>query len=168
MTPSKACSKLQSSLIIFCVTYFYLGDQTFAQDRGIYFSSPSKNIFCVFYPEQLSDSRYRTPYVDAYIRCDILQFNPTLKNVPRQSQEDINIFGRCTVSQMKAFIIEDQAMYAKSYCPTDVPAPEQFVLEYGKNFSRGGLMCNSQMNGMTCQNSQGHGFFLSRNLQKLF
>src|SRR5207247_6526435 len=36
------------------------------------------------------------------------------------------------------------------------------VLGYGKTWSGGGLRCTSAFTGLTCNNTSGHGFFLSR------
>ena len=141
---------------------------SFAQPL-FFFSSPTKNINCIYEPAQQPNPPYTKVSADAYIRCDIMQFSPTLKSVPQQSKEDIEIFGKCTLSQMKAFIIQEKGVQTKTYCPTDVPISDgQFVLDYGKSFRRGALTCVSQMNGMTCENGLGRGFFLSRSSQRLF
>ena len=135
----------------------------------IFFSSPTKNINCMYEPTQPPNPPYTKVSSDAYVRCDIMQFNPTLKSVPQQSKEEIEIFGKCTIAQMKAFIIQEKGVQTKTYCPTDVPISDgQFILDYEKNFTRGGLTCISQINGMTCQNGLGRGFFLSRSSQRLF
>jgi len=141
---------------------------SFAQPL-FFFSSPTKNINCMYAPTQPRNPPYTKVPVDAYVRCDIMQFTPTLKFAPQQSKEDVEIFGKCTLAQMKAFMIQEKGVQTKTYCPTDVPISDgQFVLDYGKSFTRGGLTCVSQMYGMTCQNELGRGFFLSRSSQRLF
>ena len=140
----------------------------FAQQL-FFFSSPTKNINCMYAPTQPPNPPYTKVSAEAYIRCDIMQFTSTLKSAPQQSKEDVEIFGKCTLAKMKAFIIQEKGVETKTYCPTDVPISDgQFVLDYGKSFTRGGLKCVSQMNGMTCQNELGRGFFLSRSSQRLF
>ena len=135
----------------------------------VFFSSPTKNINCIYESAQPPNPPYTKVSAEAYVRCDIMQFTPTLKSVPQQSKEDIEIFGKCTLGQMKAFMIQEKGVQTKTYCPTDVPISDgQFVLDYGKSFTRGGLTCVSQMNGMTCKNGLGRGFFLSRSSQRLF
>lgn len=43
------------------------------------------------------------------------------------------------------------------------------VLAYGKNWKVGGLKCTAQTQAMTCQNTFGHGFFISKTQKyKLF
>ncbi|MFL5963092.1 MAG: DUF6636 domain-containing protein [Gaiellaceae bacterium] len=46
---------------------------------------------------------------------------------------------------------------------TDVP-----VLGYGRAVSRFGVRCVSRRSGLTCTNTAGHGFFLSRDSQRMF
>jgi hypothetical protein len=163
MTDTRTQTVLSASLFLLLSQV-----SSFAQQL-VFFGSPTKNINCMYMPTQPPNPPYTKVSADAYIRCDIMQFTPTLKSVPQQSKEDIEIFGKCTVAKMKAFIIQEKGVQTKSYCPTDVPISEgQFVLDYAKSFTRGGLTCVSQMNGMTCQNELGHGFFLSRSLQRLF
>ena len=154
----------------FVASFFLLSSQIpSAAQQLIFFSSPTKNINCMYEPAQAPNPPYTKVSSDAYVRCDVMKFTPTLKSVPQQSKEDIEIFGKCTVAKMKAFIIQEKGVQTKSYCPTDVPISEgQFVLDYAKSFTRGGLTCISQMNGMTCENSLGRGFFLSRSSQRLF
>ena len=45
---------------------------------------------------------------------------------------------------------------------------EMSVLAYGKTIKGKGWQCTSAKTGMTCKNSQGHGFTLRRNKQTLF
>jgi len=126
-----------------------------------FFSAPSKNINCV-YDRNSASGR-------PYIRCDIGQFTPSLKLVPQQTQEEIEIFGRCTPAKMRAFVIEENARAASAFCPSDAPISEgQSVLGYGSKWQNGGFTCLSETSGMTCQNNLGHGFMLSRAVQKVF
>ena len=46
--------------------------------------------------------------------------------------------------------------------------PGSRVLAYGHQFSRGGLTCVSRFSGLTCTNTAGHGFFLSRDSWRVF
>jgi hypothetical protein len=46
---------------------------------------------------------------------------------------------------------------------TEVP-----VLSYGHAVSRSGMRCVSRRSGLTCINTAGHGFFLSRESQRMF
>jgi len=127
-----------------------------------FFSAPSKNINCVYDSGSPATGK-------ASLRCDLGQFTPSLKTVPPQSKEDIEIFGRCTLPKMRAFVIEKDARATATYCPTDAPiSAEQTILGYGSRIERGGFSCASETSGMTCQNNLGHGFSLSRNLQRVF
>jgi hypothetical protein len=46
---------------------------------------------------------------------------------------------------------------------TEVP-----VLAYGRSWSFEAFQCHSQRNGLTCHNRSRHGFFLSRQSQRIF
>ena len=52
--------------------------------------------------------------------------------------------------------------------PFDALLEVSEVLDYGGSLSYGGIACLSAKSGITCQNAEGHGFFLSRKQQKLF
>jgi hypothetical protein len=47
----------------------------------------------------------------------------------------------------------------------DADAP---ILHYGRKRSFGGITCTSRRTGMTCKNSAGHGFEVSREHRKVF
>ena len=42
------------------------------------------------------------------------------------------------------------------------------VLAYGRSWRRYGITCTSRSIGLTCRNQVGHGFFLSRERQRIF
>jgi len=42
------------------------------------------------------------------------------------------------------------------------------ALAYGRSWSRLGISCSSRFHGLTCRNRSGHGFFLSRERQRIF
>ena len=46
---------------------------------------------------------------------------------------------------------------------TEVP-----VLGYGRSWTRSGIRCVSKASGLTCTNAAGHGFALSRDVQRRF
>ena len=46
---------------------------------------------------------------------------------------------------------------------TEVP-----VLAYGRSWSSEGFRCRSRRSGLTCRNQSGHGFFLSKQAQRIF
>lgn len=47
-------------------------------------------------------------------------------------------------------------------------ATETPVLAYGRSWSYEGFRCQSRRVGLTCRNRAGHGFFLSRQSQRIF
>ncbi|MGZ8739995.1 MAG: DUF6636 domain-containing protein [Gaiellaceae bacterium] len=42
------------------------------------------------------------------------------------------------------------------------------VLRYGRSWTWHGIRCTSRRTGLTCKNPSGHGFVLSRQLQRVF
>jgi len=52
----------------------------------------------------------------------------------------------------------DETNYLDNYQPSDYIT----ILNYGSNWNEGGFKCVSQKIGLTCTNSNGIGFFLSR------
>lgn len=42
------------------------------------------------------------------------------------------------------------------------------ALAYGRSWRRLGISCSSRSDGLTCRNRSGHGFFLSRERQRIF
>jgi hypothetical protein len=52
---------------------------------------------------------------------------------------------------------------------TDTSAEGDYhVLAYGETWNHEGFRCGSRMTGVTCTNEDGHGFFLSRDTQRIF
>lgn len=127
----------------------------------MFFSSPSRNINCAYSTNTMDNGI-------PSIRCDINQFKPTNNVTPPQSREEIEAIGRCTPARMSAFYIGHNGK-ASMFCPTDTTmGGRPMIIEYGNVWQKSGFVCKSEQNGMTCKNNIGHGFFLSRNLQKLF
>jgi hypothetical protein len=48
------------------------------------------------------------------------------------------------------------------------PATDYPKLAYGRSYSWRGIRCTSAATGLTCRNPSGHGFFLSRQRQRVF
>jgi hypothetical protein len=120
------------------------------------FKSPTGNINCIY-----SDYDKKPE-----VRCDIMQFTPSFKTVPPGTSNEVIT---CTPAKLRGFTISPDDAEGKAFCPTDAAIDgDQTVLAYGQTFKRGGLICTSEMSGMTCMNAAGHGFSLSRASQKVF
>ena len=61
----------------------------------------------------------------------------------------------------------DILLFIGGYNGEDVPRSKRPVLAYGDVFEKRGFRCKSRDTGLTCRR-EGHGFFLSRERQKLF
>jgi len=61
----------------------------------------------------------------------------------------------------------DLLLYIGGYTDDDTPRAPRPVLAYGERFERRGYTCTSRRTGLTCKRGA-HGFFLSRERQRLF
>jgi hypothetical protein len=120
------------------------------------FQTPSKNIFCVYFPDT--------------IRCDIGGFTPTTFGpFPENNDKGyVEIFGRCEPIHANAFSVSVENTRATNGCPSDSAANLGPILNYGTQWNAKGLTCLIETKGVTCTNKFNHGFFLSRNKQELF
>ena len=110
------------------------------------FRTPSKNIYCMY------DS------TSAWLRCDIASGLRPRPPKPSSCQFDWG-----------GTVEMNRSGRSRPGCVSDsVFAPNARVLRYGQTWSRGGLSCTSRTTGLTCRNSSGHGWFLSRARSRLF
>jgi hypothetical protein len=108
------------------------------------FQTPTRNIVCGGY----SGSQ------PSWLRCDI---NSGLKPKPSRPKGCEFDFGGTLALSAKGS--------TKIGCVSDVVLPDPTkapVLAYGKTWRYGPFTCKSAKTGLTCRNSKGHGFFLSR------
>jgi hypothetical protein len=93
----------------------------------------------------------------ASLRCEIVSGLRPLPPKPRRCDGD---WGRAVGMAPTGS--------ASRYCITDtVMNPGAPVLAYGRTWSRGGFVCRSRTDGLTCTNRSGHGWFLSRARSRL-
>lgn len=107
------------------------------------FKTPTGNIRCgVFTPGQYSES---------LLRCDIRTgLKPKVKR-PKSCQYD---FGSTLELGAGGGV--------KIGCVSDAVGQAKKVLGYGQTFRKAPFTCKSTRAGLTCKNSTGHGFFLSK------
>lgn len=109
------------------------------------FRSPSGNIHCV----------YDTPGV---VECQIPE--PERPARPRPSDCELDWGGRFSLSRTGR---------AEMLCYSDTIVDHNHpVLPYGETLRGDGWQCTSRTTGITCTNSQNHGFEISRRRQRLF
>lgn len=115
------------------------------------FKLPSNNIHC-----QFDDG---APGATGYLRCDVRQIVGVVPPRPRE----------CELSWGHAFAILEKAQSGERICYGDTIVDDKLVtLTYGNTWRRNGYTCNAQESGLTCTNVQGHGFWLTKNSQRLF
>ena len=113
--------------------------------------TPSHNIYCMASPAMEGQP-------NPVMRCDIQQMSTRMPPPPPN----------CPLSWGDAFFLEPTGP-GQLMCHGDTVAnPSYPILDYGKTWSIYGFTCQSQTTGMTCTNSQGHGFAISREAQNLF
>ena len=113
------------------------------------FRTPSGNISCAY------ASGLGSP---AFLRCDIRShLHPAPK--PRRCVEGVygESVGMSRTSRAAVLCISDT-----------VVSPGARVLAYGASWSRSGFRCVSRATGLTCTNTRGHGWFLSRESWRVY
>ncbi|MGZ4359439.1 MAG: DUF6636 domain-containing protein [Gaiellaceae bacterium] len=124
-----------------------VGSAASRSDEVIQFSTPSKNIGCVY--AHFSD-------LPGNLRCDIRSGLKPKPIKPRGCDLDwgdslsINRTGR---------------VHVVCHGDTALGGPP---LAYGRTWRHNGFSCVSATSGLTCRNLSGHGFFLSRERARIF
>lgn len=119
-----------------------------AAQEFVSFRSPTGNIHCLMF----------TDGDQSGVRCDLRELVPSYPLRPAW----------CEFDWGPAFEVL-AAGPGRPLCVSDsVLNPSAPVLDYGRSLARWGVSCTSQRTGMTCTNGQGHGFTVSRRVQRVF
>jgi hypothetical protein len=137
------------------------GDRTPTAGKSGYFKTPSTNIVCGY--AIYTGSRATKSYVGCRIKS---RLKPQPPGTPPGCWSTGDFFLRAT----------GRTTTGRTICPGDdegdagvfVFESRARVLAYGKTWSGGGLRCASAATGLTCRNTRGHGFFLSRERWRTF
>jgi hypothetical protein len=111
------------------------------------FQSPSGNIHCLMING-----------VDVGVRCDMAELTPSFTKRPPDCEADWG----------SAFWIGSKGPGVLACVSDTVINPSAPVLGYGSTLSFASMTCTSERTGVTCTNTAGHGFRLSRAVQELF
>lgn len=117
-----------------------------AMAQDVSFRTPTGNIYCMI---------FNGSYVGA--RCDLLQVVPAYE---RPSD--------CDLDWGFAFEVGAKGPGAPICAGDSVRVPGARVLDYGHSITAAGITCTSRRIGLTCLNSQGHGFTVARAGQSAF
>ena len=134
--------RIRTALLVACALLAV--GATAAAARSTFFHTPSGQIYCVYHtgPTLLRcDTGYRTRFSG--------------KKTCRHGD-----YGQ-------AFGMSPQGR-ARALCVSDSTHAGRRVLRYGMKRHFGPFTCTSRRTGLTCSNKSGHGWFLSRESQKLF
>jgi hypothetical protein len=116
------------------------------------FRTPSGNIGCVY------SAGLGPGTVAPTVRCDI---RSRLRPEPARPKS-------CRLDYGDSIEVSRHGR-ASLVCHGDTAIdPQSRVIAYGRTFRRGGITCTSETRGLTCSNSSGHGFFLSRQRWRIF
>lgn len=115
------------------------------------FETPSHHIRC------LSFSRKGHPH-ERGIRCDLGDATNAPPPKPKSCEFDFGF----------SFGIRALDHHGHRLCVSDAVDLTQNVLHYGGRWHRVGVTCRSRTTGLTCRNHAGHGFFVSRDSQRVF
>jgi hypothetical protein len=119
-------------------------------DQYIPFHTPSKNIYCA-----AVEADYGT-----LVDCEVVSMSNTKPLQPKPSDCEQDWGSRFQVSAEGP---------AEMGCAGDtLRDPAGKVLKYGQSFKFATITCQATTKGLTCQNTEGHGFFLSKSKQRLF
>lgn len=111
------------------------------------FHSPSGNIQCA-----ISTGDY------ASARCDMSVLTPSFTKPPADCEQDWG----------SSFAVDAGGRGYLACVGDSVADPGGLELGYGKSISLDGFTCKSEKSGVTCSNSSGHGFAISKAKQRLF
>jgi hypothetical protein len=93
------------------------------------------------------------------LRCDIQQMTSKPPPAPKD----------CPLSWGDAFTVAQGGNMGVRICRGDTTKDDELpVAAYGTEWNQSGFLCKPAISGLTCTNSKGHGFMLSRSEQKLF
>lgn len=140
-----------SSMALVVLLLFAEPHRTKAQDpEG--FQTPSHNIYCLV----------EGPFADGEVpdlRCELAEI--ASRTPPRPA--------RCEGDWGLGFDVTQNGAVGQRICISDtIKNPSYPILPYGREWTGSGFTCRSETTGLTCSNSEGHGFRLSRGVQRLF
>jgi hypothetical protein len=117
-----------------------------------YFETPSHNIACGWFADDSKPSR-------TYLRCEIRSLLSPMPKRPASCEVDWG-YGMSIANIGGASVL----------CAGDTIRRQgsRSVLAYGATWRRRGFVCTSAFAGLTCRNTAGHGFFLSRERWRRF
>jgi Bacterial SH3 domain len=119
------------------------------------FKSPSGNIHCQAFAGRGTEGGSSKNL----LRCDVLQMS---SNPPPRPPD-------CESDWGQAFEIRQGDRLGQRICYSGTVHDEKLLtLSYGETWERLGFKCKSDAAGVTCTNSAGHGFELSRSVQRVF
>jgi hypothetical protein len=123
-----------------------------AERAPAYFETPSRNIACGWFADPDKP-------VQTYLQCEIGSLlNPRPK---RPASCDVDwAYGLTLTSTGRTAVL----------CAGDTIRRQgrRAVLSYGTTWRKRGFTCRSESVGLTCRNTAGHGFFLSRERWRTF
>ncbi|MEM9910978.1 MAG: DUF6636 domain-containing protein [Pseudomonadota bacterium] len=113
------------------------------------FETPSTNIQCVVGLDfEFSD-----------LTCTIIEKGGT-PPIPRPTS--------CGADWGHTFFMNDTGSVQMLCEPLNPIRGAQHIAEYGVTGEFGGFVCHSSTSGLECRNTDGHGFFLSRAVQRVY
>ena len=124
------------------------------------FQTPSGNVHCLFGSSTYQLGLQQPVKRGSWVRCDM---KISFGEVPPKPSD-------CPYTwDNKAFFIAQDGNVGKHICRSDTVINDRAeILSYGSVWQNGGFTCKSEQSALTCINSSGHGFSLSKARQKLF
>lgn len=139
-----ACRSALTQMLLPALAMIFVTAPAMAQD--ISFRSPTGNIHCMIFSGSYAGAR-----------CDLSKFIPSY---PRPHD--------CDLDWGFAFEVGVTGPGAPICAGDTVRDQDAAVLNYGRSVVDSGITCTSAKTGMTCVNTEGHGFTVARGRQQAF
>jgi hypothetical protein len=114
------------------------------------------------FPGLLPQGGFLTP--SGNIACNVGRLGPTTRS---PFGIGCAVFSKTTAAGIGTWWMRRTGPAASGYIQAN-PATEYPKLAYGRRYTWHGITCASAATGLTCRNASGHGFFLSRQRQRVF
>lgn len=146
--PAKHLSALAYYLFTTCVVVATSESiQAFDSSNG--FILPSRNIACFSFGQGANQ----------FLRCEI---KSGLRPLPPKPSS-------CEFDWGAGFLLTNAPQKAQVLCISDtIYSPDLPTLDYGKTWRKNGFSCQATVNGLTCTNGKGNGFFMNREQWRAF
>ena len=107
--------------------------------------------------------------IECWVGEDVGQSDISCTIFSRSKPASVPQLANCPLNQGVTVMMLNRGYVSANCTPTgNRPGGAQQTADYGVTGTFGGFVCRSSTRGLECRNEDGHGFFLSRALQRVF